>query len=212
MYRRYLSLIVIFLLIAMITVAQAANTLTVTGEVVNPVPPTADFSASPVSGPPPLTVYFQDTSTGSPAQWEWDFENDGIVDSGEQNPTHMYPIAGTYSVSLKVTNSYGTDTLTREGYIEVSEYSVSERIDALHVYVEALDISDWGKKHLLSPLDKAEKMWDKGNERATIAQMDRFITKVYLFAFLFMISPEDAAYMINEAQEIIDLIGDKGKK
>ena len=54
--------------------------------VVNPAGGTtlkADFEASPAYGIAPLTVNFTDKSTGNPTSWEWDFNNDGIVDSSE---------------------------------------------------------------------------------------------------------------------------------
>jgi PKD repeat protein len=85
-----------------------------------PTQPTADFSASPTSGPAPLTVQFTDRSTGSPTSWAWDFQGDGIVDSTAQNPTFTYAGAGTYTVALTATNTLGGDSETKIGYITVS--------------------------------------------------------------------------------------------
>jgi trimeric autotransporter adhesin len=84
------------------------------------IAPTAGFSASPTSGVAPSTVHFSDTSTGPPTAWEWDFENDGIVDSTQQNPTFVYSSPGTYSVKLRVSNTLGSDSITKSGYITVS--------------------------------------------------------------------------------------------
>ena len=47
------------------------------------------------------------SSTNTPTAWEWDFQNDGTVDSTEQNPTFTYTTVGTYSVKLTVTNAGG---------------------------------------------------------------------------------------------------------
>ena len=47
----------------------------------------------------------------------WDF-GDGIF-STEKNAVHAYLIAGTYTVSLTVTNEYGTDTLTKVNYLTI---------------------------------------------------------------------------------------------
>ena len=91
--------------------------ITVTAAV--PVAPTANFTATPLSGNAPLTVVFTDTSTGSPTGWSWDFTNDGVYDSTEQNPTHIYSGVGTYSVKLRVTNAQGSDTETKSAYITV---------------------------------------------------------------------------------------------
>lgn len=80
----------------------------------------ADFIASPLVGFNPLGVSFTDQSINSPTSWQWDFTNDGIVDSTAQNPIHIYPTPGTYTVKLTVSNAYGSDSKTRVNYIEVN--------------------------------------------------------------------------------------------
>jgi len=79
----------------------------------------ADFSADITSGLAPLTVQFTDLSSGTINSWEWDFENDGIIDAIEQNPEHTYNQQGNYSVSLVVSNDMFSDTLVKENYIIV---------------------------------------------------------------------------------------------
>ena len=86
----------------------------------NPVPPTAQFSASPTSGQYNLTVRFTDLSTNSPSSWQWDF-GDGSPNSTDQNPVHTYTAAGTYTVTLTVSNAYGSSTLRKTGSITVTE-------------------------------------------------------------------------------------------
>ncbi len=83
-----------------------------------PTPPTASFSISPASGAAPLVARFTDTSTGSPTSRTWDF-GDGTAPSTEQHPTHTYASAGSYTVTLTVTNSVGSDTETRSGAVTV---------------------------------------------------------------------------------------------
>ena len=56
--------------------------------------PLAAFSATPTSGVAPLDVQFNDESAGDITSWEWDFDNDGTVDSTAQSPTHTYTIQG----------------------------------------------------------------------------------------------------------------------
>ncbi len=87
-------------------------------EAVGPVLPVALFSASPLSGPAPLTVNFQDESLGQTVSWSWDF-GDGST-STEQNPIHTYVQGGSYAVSLTVTGSEGSDSEVKAGYISVS--------------------------------------------------------------------------------------------
>jgi autotransporter-associated beta strand protein len=79
-------------------------------------PPVALFTASPIYGAAPLAVTFTDSSTGPPTgNRHWDF-GDGALDTTETNFVHNYA-AGTYAVSLTVTNSAGTSSLIRTNYI-----------------------------------------------------------------------------------------------
>jgi hypothetical protein len=80
--------------------------------------PIAEFSATPVSGGSPLTVSFSDQSVGATA-WAWDFDNDGIVDSYDRNPTYVYDTFGIYTVNLTVTSAAGTDYLVKPAYVVV---------------------------------------------------------------------------------------------
>jgi len=87
----------------------------------SPTPPVAAFSGTPRSGTAPLTVTFTDASTGTaPRTYVWDFQNDGSVDSTLQNPSYQYTAAGTYTVKLTVTNTAGSDSEVKTGYITVS--------------------------------------------------------------------------------------------
>ena len=81
------------------------------------VVPAADFLADHTSGFSPLTVNFQDTASGCPTSWLWDF-GDGTT-STAQHPSHVYASPGTYEVSLTVSNGKGSDTETKTGYITV---------------------------------------------------------------------------------------------
>ncbi len=80
--------------------------------------PTANFTANVTAGEAPLAVQFNDTSTGSPTSWAWDFGDN--TTSAEQHPVHTYATAGTYSVNLTVTNAAGSDTETKTDYITVT--------------------------------------------------------------------------------------------
>lgn len=73
--------------------------------------PVANFSATGTGE----DATFTDTSTdsdGTIVGWDWDF-GDGSPHSNLQNPTHTYPGAATYSVTLVVTdNNGGTNSVT----------------------------------------------------------------------------------------------------
>ena len=82
--------------------------------------PQAKFTAVPANGHPPLDVQFTDKSTGNISSWEWDFNNDGVVDSILQNPEYVYESTGNYTVSLTVRGPKGNDTEVKKDYIEVT--------------------------------------------------------------------------------------------
>ncbi|MDD3041993.1 MAG: PKD domain-containing protein [Methanosarcinaceae archaeon] len=81
----------------------------------------ANFTTNVTNGTAPLTVQFNDTSTGNPISWFWDF-GDGKY-STEQNLTHIYNTTGIYIVNLTV--SKGNDTDSKSATITVSEIIVN---------------------------------------------------------------------------------------
>ena len=70
----------------------------------------ADFSSDPLSGVAPLTVQFSDLTTGDPSNWKWDFQNDGVIDSYDQNPEYTYNEPGIYTVLLRACDGENQDT------------------------------------------------------------------------------------------------------
>ncbi len=86
--------------------------------ITHPAPPVANFSATPISGTAPRTVYFSDLSTNKPTSWKWSF-GDGTT-STSRSPSHQYTRAGKYSVSLTATNAYGSSTKTKTSYISIT--------------------------------------------------------------------------------------------
>ena len=92
---------------------SAVSTYVVTA----PVPaPTASFTASAISGIAPLAVTLTDTSIGSPTSWLWAFGN-GSTSNVQNPPAVTYTTAGTYDVTLIVSNASGasapvTQTIT----------------------------------------------------------------------------------------------------
>ncbi len=81
--------------------------------------PIANFTADVTSGTVPLNVQFNDSSTGSPTSWLWDF-GDG-TNATSQNPLHTYRTIGNYTVNLTVANGEGSDSEVKTEYIVVSE-------------------------------------------------------------------------------------------
>ncbi len=80
--------------------------------------PAAAFTASPQTGTPPLSVQFNDESTGTITSRTWDF-GDGNTSVG-LNPSHTYTLPGTYTVNLTVTGPGGSDSEVKANYITVT--------------------------------------------------------------------------------------------
>jgi PKD repeat protein len=57
-----------------------------------------------------LGISFEDTSSGLPTSWSWDFGDTTF--STERNPAHTYPAPGTYTVIFTATNTEGSESLT----------------------------------------------------------------------------------------------------
>jgi len=83
-------------------------------------PPKADFSATPLSGYAPEEVQFNDLSEGNVTSWAWDFDGDGVIDSTEQNPVHLFANPGNFTVSLTVTGSGGNSTSVKTDYLHIT--------------------------------------------------------------------------------------------
>ena len=62
-------------------------------------------------------VQFQDTSTGGPTSWTWDFSYDGaqpVTDSTAQNPVWTFAQTGVWPVRLGICNDTGCSAATRD--------------------------------------------------------------------------------------------------
>ncbi len=105
-------------------------------------PPEAQFNANSTSGNAPLTIQFNDTSTGDITSYEWDF-GDG-ANSTEKNPVHTYTSYGMYNVSFTVTNTAGEDTIIKNNFIQVNPmvggdtgyYLIHCNVDGAGVYFD----------------------------------------------------------------------------
>lgn len=86
---------------------------------VNPKPH-ADFTNNfPTACNPPVTINFTNASTGAaPLSYQWYFGDGGT--STLTNPSHVYSLAGTYTVRLITTNTFGCkDTVTKTNLITI---------------------------------------------------------------------------------------------
>lgn len=81
--------------------------------------PIAGFSGTPTTLCEGSSVSFADASLNG-TTYQWSFPGGSPSSSTSQNPTVTYNLSGSYDVTLIVTNSNGSDTLTKTAYISVS--------------------------------------------------------------------------------------------
>jgi len=108
-----------------------------------PVGINAKLQASARAGEPGLKVQFTDLSTPAPGceikEWLWDFGDRST--STDQNPTHIYPGEGVYTVTLTVTDSCGfTNTVTMKAYITIAKKTRDEKVEPAKLGVSYLNI------------------------------------------------------------------------
>lgn len=115
------------------TGASVTATLTIGGEdnliigavavepVAPPAGPVVDFTADPLFGEAPLTVYFDSTVTGNGVTgYVWDFGSGPVNDEGHPALTKTYTEPGLYTVSLTVTDADGSITATKPDLVSVT--------------------------------------------------------------------------------------------
>ncbi len=84
--------------------------------------PVADFMVSSLQIETNEPVDFTDLSSYQPVSWEWFFPGADPSVASTQNPTGIiYDTPGTYSVFLKVANSFGADSIEKACLINVEQ-------------------------------------------------------------------------------------------
>ena len=92
---------------------------TQTVEVILPVSPS--FSVSDANGCAPFTTSFTAAPQGAGLSHEWSFPGGSPSSSAEANPSVTYEAAGTYDVTLTITNAAGAATAMETNVIVVDE-------------------------------------------------------------------------------------------
>jgi PKD repeat protein len=86
--------------------------------------PTASFNSTNSSICVGGTVNFTDQSTSNITAWNWSFPGGNPATSNVANPTVTYPTAGSYPVTLEVTNANGANSTTTANYVLVNQVPV----------------------------------------------------------------------------------------
>ncbi len=103
---------------------------------IGPDPIYANFIAEDTLVEPGDTVQFTDLSNDAET-WEWDFDNDGVIDSYEQNPIHSYQDTGYYTVKLSITGYGGVieDYGIRYDYIHVDDLTNTNLVENINIEI-----------------------------------------------------------------------------
>jgi M6 family metalloprotease-like protein len=89
--------------------------------------PNPEFSASETTATPGCAIDFYDFSTCTVDSWLWTFEGATPGTSTEQHPEGItWANPGTYAVSLEVENPWGQNTISKSGFITITEDLVPE--------------------------------------------------------------------------------------
>ena len=95
------------------------NYISVNSAPVSPPSPVASFTATPLTGTRPLVVQFTNNSTNG-TSYLWNFGDNTTSSSSSSSFNHTYSVAGTFTVSLRATNSTSNNTMTRQNYVRVN--------------------------------------------------------------------------------------------
>jgi PKD repeat protein len=133
-----------------------------TGSTPGNTPPLASFTATPSSGDAPLTVNFNastsNDSDGTIVSYMWDFD-DGSAGSGI-SANHVFSAAGTYSVTLTVTDNDGGKNTTNRTVTVTGAVAIDVRVSAS--YDDAEEKADGSMSRSSSDL---ELVYDGSNQK-----------------------------------------------
>ncbi|MBL0046988.1 MAG: PKD domain-containing protein [Bacteroidetes bacterium] len=144
----------------------------------NPVLCSADFTAFPNAGSlcEGESITFKDVSyNGIPTSWSWSFPGGTLVPPSTANdsmPTVQYPSAGTYSVSLSVSNGSSTASTTKSSFVTVNaataQFVGNSFIEDFETHLVP---GDW----IVKDLDASGITWQKTSSAQTSGNFSIFL-------------------------------------
>ena len=79
----------------------------------------ANFSVSEKEVHLTSPIEFSNFSIGDIEEYQWDFDNDGIIDSYDETPTYVYQDTGWYSVKLTIHKADSVNSFLKTNYIHI---------------------------------------------------------------------------------------------
>lgn len=104
-----------------LTATNNCGAVTATQTVTVASMPTAGFSANITSGCAPFIVQFSNESSENATTFQWTFPGGTPASSSAENPSVTYNEAGTYTVTLTVSNAAGSNSVTETNFITVDD-------------------------------------------------------------------------------------------
>lgn len=85
----------------------------------------ADFNVASQVGPASFLATFENLSQPEErvTEWMWDFQNDGIIDSYEENPQFLYDSPDVYDVALYISDGEDTVSIVKQRAVFVTDAS-----------------------------------------------------------------------------------------
>ena len=177
--------------------------------------PEAEFYSPTVSACAPTLVNFIDQSVDAVA-WYWDF-GDGSSSTG-QNPSHIYNVAGYYTITQIVTSALGCkDTLVKVDYIAipgpVSSFNVTPFTSCGSLTATFIDssynASSWswsfGDGNTSSQQNPVHTYSNVGSYTATLVTQDSLgCTSYYVFPQQLVVNPLPVAAGVSDGNSGCD--------
>jgi PKD repeat protein len=110
--------------------------------------PAPDFAANTNTICVNQSVAFTDLSIGNPTTWNWTFAGGSPSTSTLPNPTISYSATGIYNVTLTISNSNGSNSITKTSFINVT---IPQAIPFSEGFTASATPSNW-------------ENYDKGND------------------------------------------------
>ena len=138
--------------------------------------------------------------------FEWDF-GDGSSDSDSPVVTHIYTTAGTFTVTLTVTDNDGKQA-TDQAIITVQTpgEATEDLIGDVADLVTASVLNNGQGNALSAKLDAALQQLENGNTAAAINELQAFINQMNAFINAGTLSQSEGQPLIDAAQAIIDVL------